>query len=563
MRSEQPKVARSNQPAGNLIRRYGGEAIVVALAILLWLPRLSGPIDLRWDAGVYYILGTSLATGHGYRILSEPGSPKALQYPPLLPFIVAAHQSVLNTTNPDIVGPLLRKSYAVMFVAYALACLSLARRYLTPRFAVLAVTLCLLQVCTIYLSDLLFTELPFALIGVGFALANGSSFSGPRTSLQDVVSFLLAGAGFLLRTAGLALLGVWVLEACLQRRWLASLARAAVALIPVLAWQLHIQMVHHSYEYTHPAYEYQRASYLYYNVSYAENAKLTDPSRPEKGVLQPSAILPRLMTNTLALGLAIGETVSTVKYYWVQALEHFEHRLLPRLTLPSRVVLIPILLLSFFVLIGLGILVQRGALRLMLLLLVSLGLIWTTPWPLQFPRYLSPLALFVTIPACLTFACTFRWLKSLRPLWASSGRLVLSGFLLLVLLSQLAAARQIFYRRSYDGATFASDGASSPHFFYHDQSWRDWEEAIAWIAKRSRPDAIVATPAAHFCYLRTGLRAVSPPLELNADEERRLLNSVPVSYSCYRQIGVCGRISSLRASRHSKRPFGVGVGLFS
>ena len=196
MGSEQPKVARSNQPAGNLIRRYGGEAIVVALALLLWLPRLSGPIDLRWDAGVYYVLGTSLATGHGYRILSEPGSPKALQYPPFLPLIVAAHQSVLNTTNLNIVGPLLRKSYAVMFVAYAVACLSLARRYLTPWFAVLAVTLCLLQVCTIYLSDLLFTELPFALIGVGFVLASGSGFSAPRTSLQEVVSFLLAGAAF-------------------------------------------------------------------------------------------------------------------------------------------------------------------------------------------------------------------------------------------------------------------------------------------------------------------------------------------------------------------------------
>ena len=53
--------------------RFWGELTVLVLAILLWLPRLTGPIDLRWDAGVYYLLGTSLAKGHGYRILSEPG----------------------------------------------------------------------------------------------------------------------------------------------------------------------------------------------------------------------------------------------------------------------------------------------------------------------------------------------------------------------------------------------------------------------------------------------------------------------------------------------------------
>ena len=58
-----------------LIGRWWGESVVVAIALLLWLPRLSGPIDLRWDGGVYYLLGTSLAQGHGYRIASEPGSP--------------------------------------------------------------------------------------------------------------------------------------------------------------------------------------------------------------------------------------------------------------------------------------------------------------------------------------------------------------------------------------------------------------------------------------------------------------------------------------------------------
>lgn len=52
--------------APTAMTRYWGEAVVLAIALLVWLPRLSGPIDLRYDGGVYYLLGTSLAQRHGY-----------------------------------------------------------------------------------------------------------------------------------------------------------------------------------------------------------------------------------------------------------------------------------------------------------------------------------------------------------------------------------------------------------------------------------------------------------------------------------------------------------------
>ena len=47
--------------------------LLAGLASAIWLPRLRGPIDLRWDGGTYYVLGTSLAQGRGYRLLDEPG----------------------------------------------------------------------------------------------------------------------------------------------------------------------------------------------------------------------------------------------------------------------------------------------------------------------------------------------------------------------------------------------------------------------------------------------------------------------------------------------------------
>ena len=41
--------------------------VLLLLGAIIWLPRLNGPLDLRWDAGTYYVLGTSLAEGRGYR----------------------------------------------------------------------------------------------------------------------------------------------------------------------------------------------------------------------------------------------------------------------------------------------------------------------------------------------------------------------------------------------------------------------------------------------------------------------------------------------------------------
>ena len=178
------------------MRRFGADhwssIAVIALALLLWAPRFSGPIDLRWDAGVYYLLGTSLAKGEGYRIASEPGSPEALQYPPLLPALVALHQWALGTTDPAIVAPWLRSSYVALFVIYSLIVLALAKRHLSPGFALAATALCMLHIMTIFLSDLLFAELPFAVVSVLFALVAASRVPTSRPWAREMASFALA-----------------------------------------------------------------------------------------------------------------------------------------------------------------------------------------------------------------------------------------------------------------------------------------------------------------------------------------------------------------------------------
>lgn len=121
---------------------------LILLSAALWLPRLQGPLDFRYDAGVYYILGTSLAEGKGYRLLNEPGEIVAIQYPPLLPLVAAVHQRLAGSTDPNVVGHWLRYSFAVLVTGYIAAVYLLACRFLVPGFAFLTALVSLLNVYT-------------------------------------------------------------------------------------------------------------------------------------------------------------------------------------------------------------------------------------------------------------------------------------------------------------------------------------------------------------------------------------------------------------------------------
>jgi len=518
------------------IKRYWHWAAVAALAILLWAPRLSGPIDLRWDAGVYYVLGTSLATGHGYRILSEPGSPEALQYPPLLPAIVALYQRALGSTDPAVVAPWLRISYAVLFLFYALAVLALARRYLRTGLAIVAVALSLLQVNTLFISDLLFSELPFVLISVLFVLVAVDGPFRSRPHLRETLSFVLAAAGFLLRTAGVALLAAWVIEALARRQWRLTVARGLLALLPVVAWQAHVVRVRGSYDYAHPAYEYQRAPYQFYNVSYAENVGPAGGSTHTGSIhARTRSLALRLTKNLCRMGQRLGEGISTSEGYWRDLLMDAQHFVFGRQVIPPRSVLVPIVALSALVIAGIGIFLHRRIWLVAFILLVSIVLICMTPWPDQFQRYLMPLTPFLAIAAMLALAEIRVALQISGVARATQwvGQVAVIGLLSLPLILQIYTASEIFSVRQQEGASFIlghGNVGARALFFYRDPLWRGWEQAIFWIRAHSAPDAIVATPYSHLCYLLTGRHAVSPPIESDPTRARHLLESVPVSY---------------------------------
>src|SRR5688500_12000025 len=194
-------------------------ALLAAVWLATWLPRLRGPIDLRWDAAVYYTLGTSLAGGHGYRLLNEPGQIASVQYPPGLPLVVAAHQRALGTADPVVVGRALRRSYIVVSGLYVLSVYALLRSF-GPWPAFAGALLCALGMTFVWVSDRCYSDAPFLLAVTWFALLARRTDSWGR-----IGAGVVAVAACALRTVGVALLVAWVADAAFSRRWRQCVAR--------------------------------------------------------------------------------------------------------------------------------------------------------------------------------------------------------------------------------------------------------------------------------------------------------------------------------------------------
>lgn len=490
-------------------------ALLLCAVLLLWAPRVRGPIDLRYDAGVYYLLGTSLAEGRGYRLLNEPGEIEAVQYPPLLPAVVATAQLALGTRDSVVVGQALRLLFFALSLACSGAAYVLARAYLGPGLSLLAAGLATLHHLTFFLSDLCFAELPFALATLLFALAvrRGSTWG----------AFLLGAAAALLRTQGLALLGAWVVDALARRSTGRAALRAFLSLFPLLLWGGYVAHVRAAPGYEAGRYAYQRAPYQYYNVTYAENLRLDDPFRPERGALSARTLAARSAANAARMPLRFGEAVSGSWEHWEQAGWALGRPLgvAPALSAATR---LPRALLGLATLGGLVWLARRGEWLVPAYVAGSYLLIAVTPWPAQFPRYLSPLAPFLALALALA-------VRSLAAARLPGARVLAAGLLACALAVQGWAIAVTFALYHPVAEYVDRDGSrAAVRLFYHGAEWRSFEASLDWLRAHAEPDAVIATSCPQLAFLRTGHKAVMPPMEADPARAQALLDSVPARY---------------------------------
>lgn len=483
------------------------------MAAALWVPRLHGPLDLRYDAGTYYVLGTSLADGHGYRLLNEPGRIEAIQYPPLLPMIVAAHQRLVGSRDPAVAGRALRRTWAALFVVYALAVHTLARRWLRPGWALVASLLVVLHLEPLWLSDALLTELPFACALVLFLLA---AESGERRGLTA----LCGGAAYLLRASGIALLAAWVVDALVARRRREAALRALLAALPVLAWHGYVAGVRAQPEFAAPAYAYQRATYNFYNVGYGANLAYRDAFAPERGFTGGRDLVRRIAGNASALPERLGESIGVRAEGPLAPVFRLRDEAPP----PSYSLALgrsACVLLGIVAAGGVGMLFVDGIRLAPLAWLASLALVTLTPWPSQFGRYLMPLAPITAIGLALVLENASRGAS--RVAQTAAGATV--GVLLA---AELVVLATVFTLRHQPAAV--GPGATPQRLFFYSQRWRRHDEALAWLARQAAPDAVVATSTPQRLYLASGLRSILPPFEVDPERAEKELREVPVDW---------------------------------
>jgi hypothetical protein len=498
---------------------HGYAAVLVLVALCLWLPRLRGPLDLRYDAGVYYILGTSLAEGRGYRLLNEPGVIEAIQYPPLLPAVAAVHQRLLGTGDPVVVGHSLRLTAAALFIGYAVAVFALARRMVPSPFAFLATLLALLNVYGLVLSDYFSADVPYTAVSTFFFLAPPGLRSG-----------LLAVCAFGLRTAGVALLAAWTAESVLRRRYRQAVIRGATAVAVLGAWQGYVARVKSDPAFARPAYAYQRADYQFYNVGYLENLSYVEPFRPELGRVTARQLAARVWTNMRGMPMRLGEA-ATVQQEWLVGVVNRVRERLPQAPIPEWTVSVTLGVMSALVIGGFVLLVRQGQWLLVLYVVGSVLLMVVTPWSEQFTRYLLPLApflalAFVSLPAAISARAArsggWRWRA------ASGAGVALIGF---VLVQRVYIVFKVFTEH-HEPAVMTDRQGRVHHYplFYYDRAWRLHNDALDWLRTTSLPRAVVATSTPYLTYIRTGLPAVMPPYEIDPVRAERLLEDVPVGY---------------------------------
>ncbi len=511
---------------------------VLLLWLAVWIPRLHGPIDLRWDASTYYVLGTSLTQGKGYRMLNEPGEIEAVQYPPLLPAVVAAHQRALGTTDYQLVGARLRITYFLLSGLYLLAAYLVVRSLLPPPLALVAVAGTGLSFYSyLHPSDTLYAEVPFALLAMLFLMCLRH---GGRAGY--LAAGIIAVAAYLLRTAGIVLLAMWVVEALVRRRYRQAPLRAVAALLPVLAWQAHVTRVTHSADYRTPIYPYQRAPYYYANVTYGENSWLVSPFRPELGRTTPRGLAARVGHNLLALPSSIGESAWIAQGsapYFLDKVRRGAGIPLPDMsqqavTLIARATLA---VLGLAVLAGLLLLWRSGEWLLPLYAAGTLGMICLTPWPDQFWRYLAPLTPLSYLCLIVALGAAGRALARLGEWGRWTGAFLATGPIAGILLVQVVIAAG-FLRGLLPVSYYREDGTELPgRLLTYEPVWHALDPAFEYLRRHAEPDAVIATSVPHLAYLRSGRRAVLPPMVTDPDTAARYLDAVPASYLVIDELG--------------------------
>ncbi len=175
--------------------------LLVPSGYVAWQSRDMPQLGHLQDDGIYWVTAQSLATGHGYRILSLPYRPWQTKYPPVYPAMLA----LIWRAQPHFPENL---PYAALFSWLTLPLLLILARVFYQRLGLgeahawLLCGLLALNVHVVHFSISLMPELLFTSVLIGSILLADES----RHTWTAALSGCAAGAAYLIKAAALPLL---------------------------------------------------------------------------------------------------------------------------------------------------------------------------------------------------------------------------------------------------------------------------------------------------------------------------------------------------------------------
>ena len=258
----------------------------------VWLNRDVPHFGVLQDDGLYFIGGKALAEGTGYRILSFPGQPFQTKYPPLYPLYLSIAWR-LNPAFPANLPIALILSWLALPVVLVLFHRWLQQNGFTMGTALLITGLLALNPYVLFFVSNLGSELFFMV----FLFA--AMFFAEKTdrSYSALIAGVLAGAGYLARTAGIALLPA----AIIYFIWIKQPRRAlwfTLGMIPaVAAWTLwtrtHAAPGHDPLTLCYTNY----VGYQFYNVGWDNFASVLWQNASDLLVAMGSLIFPQMLAG--------------------------------------------------------------------------------------------------------------------------------------------------------------------------------------------------------------------------------------------------------------------------
>lgn len=199
------------------------------------------PIGVFYDDAQYLVLAKALATGQGYRFINLPGAPLATHFPPGYPAFLALLWRIAPAFPENVV--LFKFANAVLLAAAGAFAGELARRTLGLSRGLAAasalagtVTVPSLVLSSAVMSEPLFLALLIPLLAWAERLATEEEApaSLPRAALLGAAIAAIA----LVRTHGIAVAGAVLLVYVARRRYREAVACATATLIGVAPWML-------------------------------------------------------------------------------------------------------------------------------------------------------------------------------------------------------------------------------------------------------------------------------------------------------------------------------------